>query len=283
MRYALLQPSWLAGKQRPIELTSAVAVGLRDADREWIATSLPLAAITEAECVIVWGLGHPKGQQLIRDANARGVHVVGFDLGYWKRTGPDPRYRFSVDGAHPQKYVMAKDRPMDRFLDDAILLREDADPDGPVVLVGMGWKSADTYGERAGEWESKAVSMIRRTWPGKRIVFRPKAGGGDHVPMGVTNVERGGSIEAVLKGASAVVCRHSNVAVDAIIAGVPATAEDGAASAVLSPLGSGPPRLLQKETRTRFLSNLAWHQWSMKELRRAETWIVVEDIIRSAV
>jgi len=276
VRYALLQPAWLQDNQRSQSIAAAAADGLSNLGRDWIDTASPETAIKNADCIVVWGLGHPKGQDLLR--NAGSVRVMGFDLGYWKR---NTKYRVSFDGAHPQKFVMAKKRPMDRFLDDNIKLRQDGNPAGPIVLVGMGRKSADTYGERPGEWETKAVAGIRNVWPDKKIVFRPKAGGGDHVPRGIDSIQTSGLIEDVIRGAAAVVCRHSNVGVDAVIAGVPAAASDGAAASVLKPLGSSPPEMLPQETRVEFLSNLAWFQWSPMELRKAETWLVLEDLARS--
>ena|SRR3990167_7173708 len=77
-------------------------------------------------------------------------------------------------------------------------------------------------------------------------------------------------IEALLKGASLVVVRHSNVSVDATIAGVPFECEDGAAV-----------WLTQKdytpENRLNFLRRVAYWQWHKGEVK--EAWRFLEGML----
>jgi hypothetical protein len=79
-------------------------------------------------------------------------------------------------------------------------------------------------------------------------------------------------IEAVLASASLVVCRHSNVAVDACRMGIPVVCNDGAAAAIY------PSRLEDEamqpsfETRAEFLRRLAWWQWSAAEMSSGAIW-----------
>lgn len=280
LRVELVQPPWLIpGHPRQRQLVQHGSEGLRACGHLVKYSRLPTYS---TDWIVMWGLGHPQAQEVLQVARKRRVIVVGFDLGYWNRTEPNMSFRVSVDSAHPDGRVMAKVRPTSRIRDDGIRLRDDADPRGPIVLVGMGYKSAETYGESPGQWEDRALAKIREAWPGREVLFRPKPGGGNHRPQGVKLAE-GQAIEEVLRGAAAVYCRQSNVAVDAIIAGVPAVAEEGAASEICDKeLQPGRlPRLPPVPVREEFLANLAWFQWKVSELRRPATWTAIEDIVRT--
>jgi hypothetical protein len=140
-------------------------------------------------------------------------------------------------------------------------LREDHDPRGPILLVGLGRKSRLYL--NAPHWERDQLARLRFEFPGSRIIYRPKPDNGRNsypVLDCETNVETG--IEQLLKGAALVVCRHSNVGVDAVIAGVPVRTEDGAAAW----LNDKP---FTPEVRLEFLRRLAWWQWSPNEAREA--------------
>jgi hypothetical protein len=79
-------------------------------------------------------------------------------------------------------------------------------------------------------------------------------------------------IEIVLSGASLVVCRHSNVALDACIAGIPVVCEDGIASTLYGNDINNPimPTL---EQRRQLIANAGWWQWSPTEARQAWEFI----------
>jgi hypothetical protein len=82
----------------------------------------------------------------------------------------------------------------------------------------------------------------------------------------------GGDIKDVLRGCSLVVCRHSNVAIDACVAGVPVDCEGGAALALYAEHPQ-PTR----EHRVQFLQRLSWWQWRPSEARDA--WQFVNRMI----
>ena len=79
---------------RARKVLEACATGLRLARRQPMMVASPRgSAIT-----ITWGLGHPEGQKLIRDARGTGRRVIGFDLGYWHRKD---HFRVTFDHDHP--------------------------------------------------------------------------------------------------------------------------------------------------------------------------------------
>lgn len=206
-----------------------------------------------SQWLMSYGLGHPERRKWTDAHVAGGGRLVGWDMGYWER---DESMRLSLDGQHPNRLP---DMPPDRWDAAGIALRDDYHPSGPVVLVGMGRKSRIQFGLRGPEWELAALSRLA----GREVVYRPKK---PETLPGCRSIY--GPIEDALRGASLVVCRHSNVAVDACIAGIPVVCEDGAAALLYgrdieNPINPG------AEQRRRFLQNLAWWQWKPNEAVQA--------------
>lgn len=207
--------------------------------------------------LMAWGAGHPAHAREI--AAHRGPWAA-WDIGYFG----DGFYRVGVNRWHPSPEQIDRTRPdHDRWSELGIRLRNDFDPNGPILLIGMGPKSKRFLGLH--DWEAQAFKRLQRQHPGRRIRFRPKPGR-PYRALGC-EISREPEIEAALRGASLVVCRHSNVAVDACIAGVPAESEDGAAVWLHR-------REFNEETRLDFLARLACWQWRPSEARHA--WQFIE-------
>lgn len=206
-----------------------------------------------ADLLILFGVGHPANNWARHRQIKKGGRVLMWDLGYFGRRKMDGWLRMSIDHDHPQRFL---DRTPDygRWDTHAIELREDADPQGHIVLVGLGPKSRQYLKLRT--WEQETLQHLRNQHPGRRIVFRPK--GSSLTTLRGVEIDRQEGIEGVLKGASLVVARHSNVCVDATIAGVPFQCEDGAAMWLSS-------RPYTRDNRLDFLRRLAWWQWKPSE------------------
>lgn len=205
------------------------------------------ATAPETDLLMLWGVGRP-GHSAHRDrAIHQGRKVVMWDLGYKKGY-----YRLSIDHDHPWRLF---DRTPETGREFPAKLREDAS-DGPILLIGMGRKSKsylNTY-----NWEPRKIGELKRRFPGVPIITRPKPKAGDGAAP----------IEQAMKGCRLVVCRHSNVAVDACIAGIPFECEDGAAYWLRD-------KPYTPENRQRFLNKLAHWQYQVGEAKQA--W----DFIRS--
>ncbi len=225
----------------------------------------------DAEILVTYGTGHPIRRPWWLEHRRRGGRCVGLDLGYWDRMiEGDAGMRFTLDTDHPPQWI--RPEPPDRFDARGAALRSDAHPDGPVVVVGQGVKSAAVARERPGEWEARTIAKVRAALPGRPIHFRPKRAQGAKAPPGtVKRVDD--SIEAVLVGASLVVCRHSNVAVDACLAGVPVVCDAGAAAALY---GSNlcNPNTPTPAQRLEFLRSLAWWNWRPSEAAAAWAYLL---------
>ena len=210
--------------------------------------------------LMMYGPGLPQRKLTMEMHLAKGGRVACWDLGYWDR---DEAMRLSIDGLHPTAthLAMSPDQPRRKFT-----LREDADPNGPILLVGIGSKSCKMLGLSQQHWEAKALRRIARDYPGRRVLWRPKGRAATHLPG--TTLHHGMPIEQALVGCSLVVTRHSNVAVDACIAGVPVSCEGGAAHALYAD-AANPTR----QQRAQFLGRLSWWQWRPSEARDAWAWV----------
>lgn len=211
--------------------------------------------------LVVYGVGRDYKFAAFKAHRAVGGHVACWDLGYWDR---DDAMRVSIDGLHPTAEQLAM-APAEGAR-HRVALREDSDPAGPILLVGIGAKSAYMYGLQTMEWERATLARIRRQHPGRRVLWRPK--GRKAVSLGGAALHHGMPIETALRGCSLVVCRHSNVAVDACIAGVPVECEDGAARALYR--GNREPT---REQRAEFLRRLGWWNWKPGEAPAAWQWM----------
>jgi hypothetical protein len=212
------------------------------------------------EILILYGAGLAQRQHAMRTHLKRGGRVVCWDLGYWDR---ETAMRLSIDGMHPTaaQLELSPTEPRRTFT-----LRNDSKPDGPVLLVGLGDKSADLLGLRRQEWERLALKRIRTQYPGRQIVWRPKG----RAPYPLDNLQMLATmpIEDALRGCSLVVCRHSNVAIDACVAGIPVECEGGAAGALYA--GNIAP---DEKSRLEFLSRLSYWNWKPEEAAQAWKFI----------
>lgn len=216
--------------------------------------------VGDCEILMTYGTGHAVRRPWWLKHLAKGGRCIGWDLGYWHH-GQDTM-RVTLDADHPQRWI--REEPADRWDACGIELREDACEDGPAVIVGLGPKSVRAYGLAPLQWEQAAAARMAKK--GRAMVFRPKRASDPRLrkmPVAI------GPIEEVLRGASLVVCRHSNVAIDACIAGVPVICEDGAAVALYRH-GPAPTR----EQRLQFLRGLAWWQWKPNEAKDAWTYLL---------
>lgn len=215
-----------------------------------------------ADLLCFWGPGAPSRFEPMRAQLAAGGHIACFDLAYWQRLS---KVRVSIDAAHPQRWVMQRNLPFDRLIRDDVTVEEGHDPQGPIILAGLGDKARVQYGPGViDRWEQQMADGCRARW-GRPVLYRRKRPT-SAVPAWAT-LASDGPIESVLTGASLLVTWHSNVAVDAIRLGIPVVCHDGAAAAVC-PSTLDDPRAttpLEWGLRWAFLANLAWFQWTPQE------------------
>lgn len=219
----------------------------------------------KSEILMLYGMGHPNRRDAWIAHVRNGGRMVGWDLGYWDREIDDAKMRVTIDADHPQRWRY-REMPPERFAASKIELREDFDPNGSIVIVGLGYKQCRVLKSSPLEWERAKLAEIREAYPGKPVIFRPKRPHDPALP-GCWNAGKSELVN-VLRGTSLVVCRHSNVGLDACIAGIPVVCEDGAAAAIY---GSDlrHPKAPSLEARRRLLEWVAWWQWAPTEASAA--------------
>lgn len=261
---------WLSvGNQRGERMRDALAPVLSaSGDRLFTTTTYRGGA----DVLMLWGPGNPERAAIMREHIAAGGHCAVFDLAYWKR---DVAMRVSIDAAHPQAVVMARELPGDRLRAAGVHIADTWDPEGHVLIAGLGEKARVQYGrDRVERWERHVAEAYQAR--GYRVYYRRKKSTGDGL-YGVPPMEYG-TIDDAVAGAALVATWHSNVAVDAIRLGVPVICQDGAAAAVC---GNGLPTNpvpLPSTTRLRFLQNLAYFNWEARE--SGAMWRFISGLLR---
>lgn len=254
---------------------NAALLGARDAGLNAYATRHYKGG---ADWLCLFGVGDRKRDVARRAQIAAHGRVACWDLGYVS-AGKDEGQsylRVSVDHNHPHRLMDNTPDDPERWDRHGIALREDADPDGHIVVVGMGPKSRAHL--HVNDWEIRTLRAVQARFPGRRVLYRPKPQ--KHRDPNIAWEPRDGMspIEDVLRDAKLAVCRHSNVAIDACIAGVPVECEDGAAF-WLYKKSVNPNR----EQRFRFLCKLAHWQWQLPEMVQAWKFLLKVCDSRSAV
>lgn len=203
------------------------------------------------------------------DRARRYPHFVYADLGYWNRSD---YYRLSVDGWSPERYV-AQGKSDERLRSFGVEVQRWNESGDEILVVGAKEKAAKDHGLQYMQWEQALVSDCLRWLPGQKITYRPKPNDPAKRPIpGVAYDLR--TTEEALRAARLVVTHHSNMAIDALVAGVPVYCHEGAAAACSIPFQKeefeNPTR--DDAKRRQFLSDAAWLQWSMDEMKAGVAW-----------
>jgi hypothetical protein len=265
MRLDILMPQSMRARPAALMESLCASAAARGIDAVTMKDYAPRAG----SVLVLYGLGGSDRLPHALEHQRSGGQVVSWDAGYWERKTEDRRYRVSIGGFHcPQRIMLGSDPGPDRLHQSAIQITDQSHPKGNIVLIGNGPKSGAVG---AAGWAAKKSAEIRRLCKYRPIVYRPKRRYMEPCVQS-DGVDCDSPIEDVLKSTSLVVCRHSNVAVDACRMGIPVVCEDGAAAAIY-------PSRLQHEasqpshaTRAEFLRRLAWWQWSESEVESGAVW-----------
>ncbi len=218
-----------------------------------------------SDWLVLFGVGAEVNDAARKAQIEKGGHVLIWDLGYFDRKKVVGHLRMSIDTDHPPQYFDNTPSDGKRWGKFGLELREDADPSGPILLIGLGRKSRLYL--KAPNWERNNYKKLIARFPEKRIIFRPKYPDRTQLPC---ETDAQTPIADLLRGASLVVCRHSNVACDAALAGVPFEAENGAAVWLQQ-------REFTRDNRLDFLCRLAHWQYTAKEAPQA--WAFAKQMV----
>lgn len=247
----------LDGRARYRKIATAMAQGIAHYGDEAVLRQAREPALAGADCALMYGWAR-------KDVLRRYRQFVYFDIGYWER---DSYYRFGVNRWSSHGIVGGGGSP-ERLNSLGIKILPWRTTGDEIIVAGQSAKAATEHGFRYGEWERLMVERLAGC--GKRIVYRPKPNDLRAQPIAGTVFDRRPLGEA-LASAWAVATHHSNVAIDALVAGVPVYCELGAGAAFSVPFEAlaDPPL---RPGREQFLADTAYLQWTLDEMRSGECW-----------
>lgn len=228
----------------------------------------------DAEIAVFYGFD-ANLRRVFADYRALGRQVVYVDLGYWGRRqgGPLAGYhKVVVNGRHPTAYFQAVRHDADR----AALLDLEFKPwsrgGNHIIVAGMSAKCAEVEGFAPSEWEKRTVAELRR-YTSRPIVYRPKPSWTEARPITGTTFEPSlDALPRLLINCHAVVTHHSNVAIDAMLAGVPAFSAEGPATVLCQSDLSQIEHPIRPDGREQLACDLAYAQWTTQEMRSGAAW-----------
>lgn len=225
----------------------------------------------DCDAAVFWGYIETC-QQVMRDYRAAGKPVVYLDMGYWQREGNAGFFKVAVNARHPTAYFQ-------RVKHDGARARMFGVTPQPwrsgrhILIAGMSAKAAWAEKlEPAESFERGAIAALMKV-TARPVVYRPKPSWKQAQPFyGYRYSPPDEPLADVLRDAHAVVTHHSNVAVDGLVAGVPAFVWDG----VAVPMGSQDLSMIEQparpDDRAQWINDVAYTQWSMAEMADGSVW-----------
>ena len=249
-----------------------VAMAMRDGALAlgFQAGMVPGFEAVSGDLCIAYGWAHPDLFEQYRIAGGQAMYV---DLGWWDRKPPydvlGGYHKVVVDAREPTAYFR-RGFPADRFARTGLTIAPWRATGGPILLAGMSEKSARTRGLGPQQWETGMVAILREICPQRHVRYRPKPSWDGATPINgsIYSLPTQG-LEAALRDCWAVVTHHSNVSVDALLAGIPIHCEGGVAIEAST-------RLVDLESpnldcdREGLLADIAYCQWSRAEMSSGE-------------
>jgi len=195
--------------------------------------------------------------------------VVYLDLGYWQRrirTRYDGHYKVVVNGRHPTDYFQNHRHDDSRLTHLGVQIEDWREGGDSIIIAGLSEKAARAEGLDHQAWERQAYATLKRHTD-RPIIYRPKPNCSRSRPIKGALYDKRSTPAELFKKAHAVVARHSNMAVEALCAGVPVFVEAGVA------LPMARTNLVRIEHphypkgRRQWASDIAWCQFRLDELK----------------
>lgn len=215
--------------------------------------------------------------KVFADYKRAGKHAILIDLGFWERhyNGRLSGYhKIVVNDYHPTDYPHKTRYAADRLYRLKLPINPFRKGGQHILVAGMSEKAAGIYGHAARDYEQGVITKLRKLTD-RRIIYRPKPSWPDAKPLeGADYSPPDQPLENVLHSAFAVVTHHSNVAIDAIVAGVPAFVVESIAKPLCKTniAEVNDPYYPSEEERLQWLQNAAYLQWHVAEIEMGLPW-----------
>jgi hypothetical protein len=240
-------------------------------------SSLHVPSGHDFDVVLHYGLAQNLRTIFNRQREKRKAFYI--DLGYWgrrKKSRWDGFHKIALNDRHPTAYFQKTAHTDHRFRQFGIQIKKWRKSGRHVLLAGMSDKAAAQEGYQPHQWEIQMVEDLRKITD-RPIVYRPKPNWLGARP--ITGTIWGGtmSLEDSLVNCHAVVTHHSNVAIDAILGGVPAICPLGVASAISAHDIAELEDLPLTGGRKQWAADIAWTQWSVEEMASGACYRYLQD------
>lgn len=218
--------------------------------------------------------------RIMAEFKRAGKPVVFVDLGYWQRKGRarwDGYHKVAVNDRHPTAHFQRCWHDDSRLRRFGVKMQPWRTAGAHILIAGMSARSAASYGLAPEEWERRAVAELTRHTE-RPLIYRPKPSWREARPIDGTRFSpKAEPLAEVLENCHAVVTHHSNVAVDALVMGVPVFCKEG----VAAPMGLRDLGWIEAphypEDRVQWAADVAWCQWSLEEMRSGAMWRHLKD------
>lgn len=262
------------GNNRSRIVGEAMFAGMRAAGEDAeLKSSASYRGLPRAEVAVFYGLAGGL-RRVLADYREKRRRAIYIDLGYWgrrKKTRWDGFHKMVLNARHPTAYFQAKPHPPDRFAQFGIAVEPWRSEGRHILIAGMSAKAAAAEGLRPEQWERATIARLRQITK-RPLIYRPKPNWIGARPISGSTFDPERPLAAALRDCHAVVAHHSNVAVDALIAGIPVHCPLGVASVL------GEPELAKIENprmpdgRAQWAADLAYCQFSLEEMTSGVAW-----------
>jgi len=265
---------WLRGKARSQRIARALATGARVAGYKVSLKSEGNYSQPRGDIAAFYGY-QKNMPRIMADYIDRGKKVVFVDLGYWhRRQGGRWKgyHKISVNARHSNAYLMDSKHSDRRFKRFGIPILPWKPAGDAIIVAGMSAKSAESYNLKPQQWERWAIRELRKHTK-RTIIYRPKPSWSEASPIEGSEFQRTGQpVGQALLDCHAVVTHHSNVAVDALLAGVPSFCWGGVAESMSLQDLSLIEKPYRPKDRAQWASNIAYCQWNVMEIQTGLMW-----------
>ncbi len=244
-----------------------------------LQNSTTFNGIPDADIAVFYGFNEPL-RRVFDTYVAAGLKAVCVDLGYWGRKELNPilgYHKISVNDRHPTAYFQRVAHDGSRAARFRLAIAPWRAKGEHILLAGMGEKSAECEGFEPEQWEREAIAAIRQV-SDRPIIYRPKPSWKEAQRIeGAGFAPKAVQLESLFPRCHAVVTHHSNVAVEALVAGIPVFSFKGAGAVLSSNDLSAIEKPIMPGGRHQFVNDLAWTQFHNSEMKSGVAWRHLKD------
>lgn len=250
-----------------------------------VRTVKKIERVTDYEAMAIIGV---RNGPLIKECQKYSIPFVYFDKAYNRQRS---WWKISYNAHHPTKHLMEIARPDDRSIEQGwgCWPWRNTTEKGHILLAGSSLKYHLLYGlQEPTEYWTSIVNYLKEYnrareeagKPRRTILYRPKKSWKEAVAIPGTEFSKKNRIIDDLQGAHVMITHGSNSCFEALCGGTPTIVlGDGITKPISSTtLGDlDTPYEATGEQRSKLLDNLAYFQWSVKEVEESRFYATMAE------